>query len=167
MESKTPILEICGLNEVCNKITEDFTFLISILSSDDVLIRPSCISPDNHLVLFFEDIADPKLAFGQFYAPSKNDIKKLINFGNQISNAQLNSLTRLKTLLHCSRGLSRSPAAAFILLCSWYGKGEEKFALSEVLKIQPFAIPNTLMVRYGDELLARNGEMNNAIKLYK
>jgi predicted protein tyrosine phosphatase len=154
-----PSLTICGLPDVHQIIDSTYSYLISIMSVEDVLIRPRCIEPGKHLELFFEDMSDPSLGYGQYYAPNKKDIQKIINFGREILEEQKLSTEPIKVLLHCSAGRSRSPAAGYILLCDWYGAGKEIDAAKEIKRLVHNCIPNQYMIRLGDSLLERKGQI--------
>jgi predicted protein tyrosine phosphatase len=154
-----PSIYYCGINEVQKIINPSFTYLISIYSIEDILVCPGWIQPANHLELYFEDIVDPFLAYGQYYAPSKKDIEKLLGFGRKILTEQDQHLKPIKTLIHCSAGRSRSAAASFVLLCDWYGQGQEKRAASEIKTMNPLCHPNTYMVKLADEIMNRNGKL--------
>ncbi len=65
-----------------------------------------------------------------------------------------------RIVVHCTAGRSRSSAAAFIMLCDRLGPGKEAEAMAELLKAcERTPLPNTLLVKFADELLGRKGEM--------
>jgi predicted protein tyrosine phosphatase len=67
-------------------------------------------------------------------------------------------------LVHCWAGISRSTAAAYILLCEKLGPGSE-FEVARALRERaPHASPNRLIVQLGDEVMGRNGRMVSAIE---
>jgi predicted protein tyrosine phosphatase len=66
-------------------------------------------------------------------------------------------------LCHCSAGVSRSPAAALLCLTTWMGPGRERECAKELLRIRPAAIPHRGLVRFGDQLLQRDGKLLNAL----
>ncbi len=66
-------------------------------------------------------------------------------------------------LVHCSSGVSRSTACAFIGLCQAYGPGREREALEVVLAVRPRALPNRLIVELADEHLGRGGAMVSVV----
>lgn len=162
-----PSIYYCGINEVQKVINPSFTYLISIYSIEDILICPGWIQPANHLELNFEDIIDPSLVYGQYYAPSKRDIEKLLGFGQIILKEQDQQSNPIKTLIHCSAGRSRSAAASYILLCDWYGQGQEKRAASEIKTINPLCHPNTYMVKLADDLMNRKGKLIQEVNEFR
>lgn len=68
-----------------------------------------------------------------------------------------------RVLVHCSAGISRSTAAAYIGLCQALGPGGERDALAAVIAARPQALPNRRIVRIADDLLGRGGEMTQVI----
>ena len=72
----------------------------------------------------------------------------------------------LRLLVHCHFGISRSTAAMAMLIARDPSlTGDEVFA--RLLRIRPRAWPNSLMVRYADELLGRRGKLMPALgRLY-
>ena len=70
---------------------------------------------------------------------------------------------RAPLLVHCWAGVSRSPAAAFILACARSARGQEKAIAQRLRLASPVATPNALMVALADETLGRGGRMIDAI----
>lgn len=67
-------------------------------------------------------------------------------------------------LVHCSRGVSRSTAAAFVILCMRAPETDERVFAEALRKAAPFADPCPLLVTYADEILDRDGRMIEAIE---
>lgn len=67
-------------------------------------------------------------------------------------------------LIHCHRGISRSMAAAFIIMCMRAQEACERMLAAEMRKRAPHADPCPLLVSYADALLARDGRMIEAIE---
>ena len=62
-------------------------------------------------------------------------------------------------LVHCWAGVSRSMAAAYILLCDRFGPGHEE-AIAQPSRLRaPHAYPNALLVQLADAALGREGRM--------
>jgi predicted protein tyrosine phosphatase len=66
-------------------------------------------------------------------------------------------------LIHCKRGVARSTAAAFIILCIKHPDTDELTLLQCLRKAAPHADPCPLLVNYADELLSREGRMSDAL----
>ncbi len=67
-------------------------------------------------------------------------------------------------LVHCWAGVSRSPAAAYILACARRPRGDEAALARALRSAAPFATPNARMVALADDLLGRGGAMSAAIR---
>jgi predicted protein tyrosine phosphatase len=91
--------------------------------------------------------------------PSGQDVDRLIRFAQDVQ------ATPGGILLHCQAGISRSTAAAAIILAVVLGHGREAEALCEVYRVQPEARPNTRMIELADAALGRNGALMQAAEL--
>jgi predicted protein tyrosine phosphatase len=92
--------------------------------------------------------------------PGKNDVELILEFGKICRESSRNDTTHL--VIHCLAGVSRSPGAAYAIICMLLGPGSEKAAFDHLLKIRSCASPNRLMVQYADQILRRNGAMIEA-----
>lgn len=87
----------------------------------------------------------------------KNDIKALIDLA-----PQLNGIT----LLHCHAGVSRSTAAALIILAAREPGEPIEMLFQRVLDVRPCALPNILMCEMVDKLLGRS-DIGPLVKHYR
>jgi predicted protein tyrosine phosphatase len=69
-------------------------------------------------------------------------------------------------LVHCHAGVSRSTAAAAILMCQ-FADGEEEAAFLKLLTLRKHGWPNTRMVEFADKLLDRQGRMMDGLRAYR
>jgi predicted protein tyrosine phosphatase len=116
-----------------------------------------------HKHVFFQDVVSSKeAAVLNVKAPTVADIREVLRYGRECLVASRTVPTHL--LIHCTHGASRSPAAAYAILCLWLGKGREVQARDFLLKIRPTAVPNPFIVAYADKLIRRGGKMVEAIK---
>jgi predicted protein tyrosine phosphatase len=114
----------------------------------------SGFEPDRHLRIALDDVSDAWLSA---CPPSAAQVQNLIDFGRGWT-------AEAPLLVHCWAGVSRSTAAAYILLCDKLGPGVE-FDIARALRSRaPHACPNTLMVQLADDALGRNGRMVSAIE---
>jgi predicted protein tyrosine phosphatase len=113
------------------------------------LPTPSGVDPAHHLRLTMNDIDRPAEGL---IAPEPGHIHQLVAF--------LQAWDRQSPLLvHCHAGISRSPAAAFIALCSLNPSLDEVELAQRLRASSPAAKPNRLLVRLADEILGRQGRM--------
>lgn len=66
-------------------------------------------------------------------------------------------------LVHCNRGISRSSAAAFIILCMREPETPEHELARRLRAASPYADPCPMLVEYADVLLGRDGRMADAV----
>jgi len=105
-------------------------------------------------VLRFNDVVEPRPGLIE---PTASTIREIIALGRSLPSAAT-------LLVHCYAGVSRSPAAAYILACATAAAGQEA-ALADFLRAaSPSATPNALMVALADEILDRGGAMTRAIQ---
>lgn len=87
--------------------------------------------------------------------PQQDDVQKLIEIADDlIARAKAGDV---RVLFHCQAGVSRSTAAAFILLVRAGMTYQEAF--DTVLKVRGFLKPNLLMIKYADQLMKQDGKM--------
>jgi predicted protein tyrosine phosphatase len=115
---------------------------------------PSGVSSDRHLRLALNDVADE---WQSDTPPAAHHIEKLIAFGRDWN-------AEMPILVHCWAGVSRSTAAAYILLCDRLGPGREAGIATALRYRAPHASPNPLMIRLADEMLKRDGRMVRAVQ---
>ncbi len=120
--------------------------LITLLSPEHMIETPAGVAPEQHLQLAVNDVADP--AFGEV-PPGAHHIERLLSFGRDWSGDA-------PMLVHCWAGISRSTAAAYILLCDRFGAGCESEVAKALRFRAPHAFPNALIVRLADEALDRH-----------
>jgi predicted protein tyrosine phosphatase len=121
---------------------------------DEHVETPPAIQPERHHRIRVNDIVEP--AEGAI-APAADHIEGLLSFAK--------TWTReAPFLVHCWAGISRSTAAAYILLCDIRGPGHEAAIAQELRAQAPHAQPNRLMIRHADRILDREGRMIAAVE---
>jgi predicted protein tyrosine phosphatase len=106
-----------------------------------------------HLKLTFNDVIAPLTGF---IAPDPLIVQAILEFGDAWDGTR-------PMLVHCSAGISRSTAAAYIIACERMGTGSEEACAVRLRSAAPSATPNSLMVAIADEVLERGGRMVAAI----
>ncbi len=127
--------------------------VISLVDPDFEFSAPPAVNPARHLTLRFHDIALP---LPGYVAPRAKDIARLLAFG-----AARDGDT--PTLIHCHAGISRSPAAAFIIMCQ-HNVGREEDAAQLLRRHGRHVRPNRRMVELADGLLGRGGRLSQALR---
>ncbi len=149
-------LTICGLEELSGHRDAAVSHVLSILDPDTPV--PAALRAyaglDAHWVLRFHDIS---LHLPGARIPEPDDVAELLSLGRELRAARAGS----HLLVHCHAGVSRSTAAAAILLAQSH-PGREREALAEVAALRPVARPNRRMLALADELLGRRGALVRA-----
>lgn len=155
-------LTVCGLGELDTHATAGVTHVLSIL--DPGFPEPASFErydPEHHrLTLRFHDIIGP---WPGWQAPEPEDVAALIAFGEELDQAG-EGLRHL--LVHCHAGVSRSTAALATLLARHTPMGEEASIFARLRAIRPQAWPNSRMIGFADELLAREGRLVAALRAF-
>jgi predicted protein tyrosine phosphatase len=149
-----PALHVCSLArlpETLAAITP--THLVTLLKQNHPLERPASIIRENHLRLAFNDISEPRAGLEM---PRLYHVQKILDFVHQWD--QKNPL-----LVHCWAGISRSTAAAYIMVSALKPDLCEQETALRLRQASPSATPNPRLIAIADELLGRNGRMVQAI----
>jgi predicted protein tyrosine phosphatase len=147
-------LTICGLDELDAFGSAAVTHVLSILDPEAPL--PAAITGyaalRQHWVLRFHDVSGPLPGARQ---PDRADVEQILAVAGELDRAP--GETHL--LVHCHAGVSRSTAAAAILLARC-NPGRETEAFEAVAQVRPGAWPNRRMVELADDLLGREGRLS-------
>jgi predicted protein tyrosine phosphatase len=143
---------ICGIPELDEHRAAGVTHIVSILDPEwPDLPTFDKFAPHWRLDLRFHDIIEPKPGH---LAPSRSDVARLLGFGRE-----LDDRTGSHLLVHCHAGVSRSTAAAALIMVQMHPERPARVALDTVARMRPRAWPNLRMLEFGDALLGRNGEI--------
>ncbi len=127
--------------------------LVTLLSPEHMIPTPRDIAVERHLQLAMNDVAE---AWASDSPPAEQHVARLLAFGRGWP-------AEAPMLVHCWAGVSRSMAAAYILLCDRAGPGSE-LAIARGLRARAaHAFPNPLMIRLADSIMERGGRMVDAI----
>ena len=105
------------------------------------------------LVLRFNDVAAPA---PKMVVPTAEMVERLLAFAASLPPDEV-------LLIHCWMGISRGPAAAFVLACAAAPAVSEADVAARLRCASPSATPNPLLVRLADEALGRSGRMSAAV----
>jgi predicted protein tyrosine phosphatase len=149
-------LTICGIPELDAHCTAGVTHVLSILDPDfDDPPAFAAFPPHRRVALRFNDIIEPT---ADRIAPTVADVERLLAFGRELVKAPESHL-----LIHCHAGVSRSTAAATLILVQACPDRPASAAFDAVTKIRPRAWPNLRLLEFGDRLLGRDGEIVAAV----
>lgn len=151
-------LTICGLDELRGHADAPITHVLSILDPETPMPRAfERYAPlRRHWVLRFHDVSAP---IGDAQAPEQPDVEQLLAFAAELQEGAPNT----HLLVHCHAGVSRSTAAAAILLAQ-RNPGREAEAFRHVARIRPGAWPNRRMVEIADRLMHRDGRLIEGLR---
>ena len=155
-------ITICGLDELANQAASSVTHVLSIL--DPGWPEPEALRDfniDRRLKLHFHDVIEP---LPGWIAPERWDVDLLLAFGRNVADAHRGA-AGAHLLVHCHAGVSRSTAAATLILAQRYADRPADEALAEVARLRPRAWPNLRMLDLGDTALGRNGEIVSAARV--
>jgi predicted protein tyrosine phosphatase len=163
-------LTICGLDEIaghCEAV--GVTHVLSIL--DPGWPEPESLRDfalDRRLKLNFHDVIEPEPGW---ITPERCDVELLLAFGRnliEIPRQAGDEPGETHLLVHCHAGVSRSTAAAILLLAQHDPARPARDVVGQVIRLRPRAWPNLRIVEMGDALLGRNGEIVAAVRaLYR
>jgi predicted protein tyrosine phosphatase len=134
------------------RLRANFAYLVSIGGPEER--EPAGFRYVAHrLRLVFEDALEEEDG-----GPSPPDIEKLIRFARSIDFA------KGKVLVHCQAGISRSAAAAIIILVTKLEPGHEHEAVDWVRRNHPKGRPNQRMMELADHILGADGRLLEALE---
>jgi predicted protein tyrosine phosphatase len=128
--------------------------LVTLLSPEHMIGTPEGFANERHLRLAMNDVAETR---DSDVPPAVEHIESLLTFGRSWP-------AKAPILVHCWAGISRSTAAAYILLSDRLGPGSEMEIAQSLRYRAPHAFPNPLMIRLADTMLERNGRMIEAVR---
>jgi len=150
---------ICGIPELTQHCASGVSHILSIIDTYEP--RPAALDDyvrvDHELIRFDDVIAE----YPGFEACTPEHIARLLAFGERV-----HTKSGGHVLIHCHAGVSRSTAAAAILMAQ-HAPGEEEAAFLRLLDLRKNAWPNTRMVEFADRLLKRDGALLGGLLCYR
>ena len=148
------MIHVCSLARLHETVEETGArHVVTLLATEDTVLRPHGVPEANHLWLRMHDVAAP---LGGYVSPETEHLERLIGFVHSWDR-------RAPLVVHCFAGISRSTAAAFVSVCALNPAREELAVAQALREASPTATPNTRIVALADDLLGRNGRMVAAI----
>lgn len=150
---------ICGIPELDEHRAAEITHVLSILDPEwPEPLAFAAFAPHRRLALRFHDIIEPTR---DQLAPTRDDVERLLEFGRELPvlGREPNGPAGSHLLVHCHAGVSRSTAAAALILAQAHPERPARAVLDAVAQIRPRAWPNLRILEFGDALLGRDGEI--------
>ena len=150
---------ICGIPELPQHCSVGISHVLSIIDTHEP--RPPALDDYpgvEHLLIRFDDVV---AEYPGFEACTPQHIVQVLEFGER-THAKPDS----HVLVHCHAGISRSTAAAAILMCQ-HAPGQEEAAFLKLLSLRKHGWPNTRMVEFADTLLDRRGALLRGLDAYR
>ncbi|WP_341760408.1 protein tyrosine phosphatase [Candidatus Endowatersipora endosymbiont of Watersipora subatra] len=150
-------IHVCPLATLKRSLKQSSArWMISLSSPGKSIPIPDQIDQfsDCFLSLEFNDISEEH---EDLIAPTSEDIEKIINFSYRWNGDGT-------LLIQCWMGISRSTAAALIVILSLYSSSEADKMAILLRTLSPTATPNFLMIRLADNSLNLDGRLVQALQ---
>jgi predicted protein tyrosine phosphatase len=149
-------LTVCGIDELPAQSGRDVTHVLSILDPSHPEIGAFDAYPaHSRKTMRFHDIIDPE---PNKLMPQPEHVGEIIGFAEQLKACDGH------VLVHCHKGVSRSTAAMLTLMATSSPDEESESLFARLAEIRPQAWPSSLMVRFADEQLGRQGSLVAALR---
>jgi predicted protein tyrosine phosphatase len=162
-------LTICGLEELAAHCRRDVTHALSLL--DPGWPEPEALGVfalERRLKLHFHDVIEEQQGW---VAPERCDVELLLAFARDLARFRGEPGDEPMSphlVVHCHAGVSRSTAAAILILAQRDPDLPAREVVGRVIRLRPRAWPNLRMIEFGDALLGREGEIVAAVRsLYR
>ncbi|MSP76620.1 MAG: protein-tyrosine-phosphatase [Rhodospirillaceae bacterium] len=150
---------ICGIPELPQHVGAGISHVLSIIDTHEPrpVVLDQYLGIDHELIRFDDIVAE----YPGFEACTQHHIERLLKFGERV-----HANPSGHVLVHCHAGVSRSTAAAAILMTQ-FTPGNEEAAFLKLLELRKHGWPNTRMVEFADRLLDRKGALLKGLQAYR
>lgn len=149
------MIHVCSLSRLHGVVEETGAeHVVTLIRDTTRVTRPQRIREENHLILSIDDIEDE---LEGMIAPAETHVAELLTFVGRWERTK-------PIVVHCFAGISRSTAAAFITACAIQPDKDEREIARAIRTASVTAQPNPRIVKFGDQLLGRNGRMVEAVR---
>jgi predicted protein tyrosine phosphatase len=150
MSGELWICRACDLSSLSGEISPDR--ILSIAEPGFRNPTPPGIHGDRHHHLNFDDIVE---AMPGYLEPSEQHVGEIMDLAVGLVDTE-------RILVHCQAGISRSSAAALIILAV-RNPGHERAIARQLRAEGPWFVPNRLMVEIADRLIGRGSLLSDAL----
>jgi predicted protein tyrosine phosphatase len=147
-------LKITGLNGVTEESVQSVDAIVSILDHAQPVPIEVAQSGARRLILRFGDFED-----SHRHGPRRKHVRELIAFAEQTSRSD-------RVLVHCYAGISRSTAAAAIILARLRDDGDYDAIFELIGKLRKLAWPNLRLMQLADRELRAKGALLEALERF-
>ena len=152
-------ITVCGVAELDSHSAVGVTHVLSILDPGWPEPEPlSIFDVHRRLRLRFHDVIESQPGW---IAPERWDVELLLAFARGLDASEETHL-----LIHCHAGVSRSTAAAALVLAQTRADRPADEVLREIVRLRPRAWPNLRILELGDDILGRGGEIVEAARAH-
>jgi predicted protein tyrosine phosphatase len=153
-------ITICGIDELVDHSAAQVTHVLSLL--DPSTPEPGAFGAYGEharLELRFHDVIEEHVP--GYDSPQPAHIEKLLVFGLDLMKEPPGTA---HLLVHCHMGISRSTAAAALLLAQARPDWSGQRIMAEIASVRSEAWPNLRMIEIGDKMLDRGGDLVGAVR---
>ncbi len=153
-------ITICGIDELPDHRDANVTHVVSIL--DPTTPEPDAFTHYGEhakLELRFHDVIEDNVP--GYLSPQRHHVEKLLAFGRE---AMVEPGDHGHLLIHCHMGISRSTAAAVLLLADDRPDWSASEVMNHIASIRGKAWPNLRMIELGDDILGQGGNLVEAVR---
>ena len=149
------VIIVCPLHEIEEVVvTRSAGHLLTLIDPATIPRTPRSILAERHLKLGVNDITE---VIDGLVCPDETTVEAVLRFGREWDEAQ-------PLVVHCWAGISRSTAAAFMIVCERNPRVAEAEIARSIRGASATAYPNRRLVALADEALGRGGRMSAAVQ---
>jgi predicted protein tyrosine phosphatase len=145
-----PALFVCPLSQLHATVAAaGAASVVTLVNAGTRVQRPGQIEAERHILIPVSDIVEP---LDGHILPGSAHVESLLAFAARWDR-------REPLVVHCYAGVSRSTAAAFVIVCALSPDRDELGVAAALRAASPTATPNARLIAVADQVLSRNGRM--------
>ncbi|MGJ3258578.1 MAG: tyrosine phosphatase family protein [Rhodospirillales bacterium] len=156
-------LAICGIEELPEHSRRGFTHVLTLIDPDWPEITAfETFDAHERKILRCHDVIDP---IPGTTPPDRELVQDVVAFGESLA-ARVQDGDKVRLLVHCHMGVSRSSAAMLSFLAQTHRDEPVSSLYDRLRTIRPKAWPNSVMVGYIDEHLRFDGALVEGLRTH-